>query len=191
MAVRGSRYSRMRQFEDFGNIANGELEYVWIPAAGGDATRIAWTGSGQSQQGRNQPHVGPDSSRLYVWSGNEGVISMRFDGSDRKVVVRVAGPPPPAQPLPPGATPPPPPAPDEVVLSPDGKRALVLANHNVYMITVPPVVGQAPAVGISGAGVPTTRLTRIGGDFIGWSGDGSTAFYSDRKSTRLNSSHRT
>ena len=79
MAVRGSRYSRMRQFEDFGNIANGELEYVWIPAAGGDATRIAWTGSGQSQQGRNQPHVGPDSSRLYVWSGNEGVISMRFD----------------------------------------------------------------------------------------------------------------
>ena len=37
MAVRGSRYSRMRQFEDFGNIANGELEYVWIPAAGGDA----------------------------------------------------------------------------------------------------------------------------------------------------------
>ena len=178
MAVRGSRYSRMRQFEDFGNIANGELEYVWIPAAGGDATRIAWTGSGQSQQGRNQPHVGPDSSRLYVWSGNEGVISMRFDGSDRKVVVRVAGPPPPAQPLPPGATPPPPPAPDEVVLSPDGKRALVLANHNVYMITVPPVVGQAPAVGISGAGVPTTRLTRIGGDFIGWSGDGSTAFYS-------------
>lgn len=182
MAVRGSRYSRMRQFEDFGNISNGELEYVWIPAAGGDATRIAWTGSGQSQEGRNQPHVGPDSSRLYVWAGNEGLVSMRFDGSDRKVVVRVAGPPPPAQPLPPGATPPPPPAPDEVLLSPDGKRALVLANNNVYMITVPPVVGQAPAVGVSGAGVPTARLTRIGGDFIGWSTDGRAAFYSIGKS---------
>jgi len=178
MAVRGSRYSRMRQFEDFGSITNGELEYVWIPAAGGDATSIAWTGSGQSEQGRNQPHVGPDSSRLYVWADREGLVSMRLDGSDRKVVVRVAGPPPPSQPLPPGATPPTPPAPDEVLLSPDGSHALVLANNNVYLITVPPVVGQAPAVGVSGAGVPTTRLTRIGGDFIGWSTDGSTAFYS-------------
>ena len=177
-AVRGSRFSRLRQFEDFGNIANGELEYVWIPAAGGDATRIAWAGSGQSQQGRNVPHVGPDSTRLYVWAGNEGLVSMRFDGTDRKIVVRVAGPPPPAQPLPPGATPPPPPAPDEVLLSPDGKRALVLANNNVFMITVPPVVGQAPAVAVTSSSVPTTRLTRVGGDFIGWSTDGSTAFYS-------------
>ncbi|MES2521622.1 MAG: amidohydrolase family protein [Gemmatimonadota bacterium] len=178
MAVRGSRYSRLRQFEDFGNIANGELEYVWIPANGGEVTRIAWAGNGQSQQGRNMPHVGPDSARLYVWAGNEGLVSMRFDGSDRKVVVRVAGPPPPAQPLPPGATPPPPPTPDEVLLSPDGRRALVLANNNVFMITVPPVVGQAPAVAVTASSVPTTRLTRIGGDFIGWSPDGAAAFYS-------------
>jgi imidazolonepropionase-like amidohydrolase/Tol biopolymer transport system component len=178
MAVRGSRFSRLRQFEDFGNISNGELEYVTIPAAGGDAARIAWTGSGQSQQGRNVPHVGPDSNRLYVWAGNDGLVSMRFDGTDRKIVVRVAGPPPPAQPLPPGAPPPPPPSPDEVLLSPDGKRALVLANNNVFMITVPPIVGVAPAIGVSGAGVPTTRLTRVGGDFIGWSNDGATAFYS-------------
>ena len=178
MAVRGSRFSRLKQFEDFGNIANGELEYVTLPSAGGEVTRIAWTGSGQSQQGRNVPHVGPDSSRLYVWAGNEGLISMRFDGTDRKVVVRVAGPPPPAPPLPPGATPPPPPFPDEVVLSPDGSRALVLANNNVFMIAVPPVVGQAPAVAVSASSVPTARLTRVGGEFIGWSSDGAQAFYS-------------
>ena len=177
-AVRGSRYSRMRQFEDFGNISNGELEYVMLPAEGGTATRIAWVGSGQSQQGRNVPHVGPDSTRLYVWAGNEGLVSMRFDGTDRKVVVRVAGPPAAAQPLAPGATPPPPPSPDEVLLSPDGTRALVVANSNVFIITVPPVVGQAPAIGVSSSGVPTTRLTRVGGDFIGWSNDGTSAFYS-------------
>ncbi|NOT08923.1 MAG: hypothetical protein HOP28_12060, partial [Gemmatimonadales bacterium] len=178
MAVRGSRYSRMRQFEDFGNVNNAELEYVWLPAEGGEATRIAWAGSGQSQQGRNVPHVGPDSARLYVWAGNEGLVSMRFDGTDRKVVVRVAGPPLPAQPLAPGATPPPPPSPDEVLLSPDGKRALVLANNNVFLITVPPVVGQAPAVAVSGSSVPTARLTKVGGDFIGWSTDARAAFYS-------------
>jgi len=180
MAVHGSRQQRMRNFEDFGSLGAGaELEYVSIPAAGGDATRITWIGAGASQEGRNVPHIGPDSSRIYVWAGTEGLVSMRFDGTDRKVVVRVAGPPPPAQPLPPGATPQPPPPPDEVVLSPDGRRALVHADNNVYLITVPPVVGQAPAVSVTaGSIVPTARLTKVGGDFIGWTDDSRAAFYS-------------
>lgn len=177
-AVRGSRYSRMRQFEDFGNVNNAEVEYVWLPAGGGDATRIAWAGSGQSQEGRGVPHVGPDSARMYVWAGSEGLVSMRFDGTDRKVVVRVAGPPPPSNPLPPGATPPTPQPPDEVVLAPDGKHALVRANNNVFLITVPPVVGQAPAIGVTASSVPAARLTKVGGDFIGWSTDGRNAVYS-------------
>ncbi len=179
-AVRGSRFSRTRMFEDFGSLSNAaELEYVWLSAAGGEPTRITWVGGGASQQGRNVPHVGPDSTRLYVWANTEGLVSMRMDGTDRKVVVRVAAPPPPSVPLPPGATPPPPPTPDEVLLAPDGKRALVYAGNNVYLITVPPVAGQAPAVSVtSGSSVPTTRLSKVGGDFIGWSTDGRSAFYS-------------
>jgi len=180
MAVRGSRQQRMRNFEDFGNLGGGaELEYITIPAQGGDITRVAWVGGGQSMEGRNVPHIGPDSSRMYVWTGTEGLVSMRFDGTDRKVVVRVNGPPPPAQPLPPGATPPPPPAPAEVILSPDGRRAIVHADNNVYLIRVPPVVGQAAAVSVTaGSVVPTTRLTKVGGDFIGWQNDSRAAFYS-------------
>src|SRR5678816_2985062 len=95
--------------------------------------RVTWMGAGASQEGRNVPHIGPDSSRIYVWAGQEGLVSMRFDGTDRKVVVRVAAPPPPAVPLPPGVTPPPP-VPEEVLLSPDGRRALVEAGNNVYLI---------------------------------------------------------
>lgn len=180
LAARGSKLSRIRTLEDFGNLSNAaELEYVWLPANGGETTRIAWVGGGASQQGRNVPHVGPDSTRIYVWAGTEGLVSMRYDGTDRHVVVRVAGPPPPATPLPPGATPPPPPAPDEVLLSPDGKRALVEASHNVFVIAVPPVAGQTPAVSVTGGSiVPTTRITKIGGDFIGWSNDGRMAYYS-------------
>jgi Tol biopolymer transport system component len=180
LAARGSKLNRVLTFEDFGSLSNAaELEYVWLPANGGNMTRIAWVGGGASQQGRNVPHVGPDSSRIYVWSGQEGLISMRYDGTDRRTVVRVAGPPPPATPLPPGATPPPPPAPDEVLLSPDGRHALVEASHNVFLITVPPVAGQTPAVTVSGgSSVPTTRITKIGGDFIGWSNDGRSAYYS-------------
>src|ERR1044072_501188 len=150
-----------------------------IPAAGGEATRVTWIGAGASQEGRNVPHIGPDSTRMYVWAGTEGLVSMRFDGTDRKVVVRVTGPPPPAQPLPPGAPPQPPPPPDEVLLSPDGRRALVHADNNVYLITVPPVAGQAAAVSVTaGSVVPTTRLTKVGGDFIGWQNDSRAAFYS-------------
>ena len=66
-----------------------------------------------------------------------------------------------------------PPPPEEVLISPDGSRALVRANNHVYMITVPPIAGEeAPAVSVNPASaVPTWRLTRVGGDFIGWMKD--------------------
>src|SRR5688500_13900798 len=83
---------------------------------------------------RVTPHVGPDADRVYVWAGSEGLLSMRYDGTDIKTIVKVTAPAPPALP---GAPPGPPPSPDEVILSPDGKRALVRANRNVYMVTVP------------------------------------------------------
>jgi hypothetical protein len=69
--------------------------------------------------------------------------------------------------------------PDEVVLSPDGRHAIVRANRNVFLITVPPVGGEAPTVSVaSSSSVPTRRLTRVGGDFVGWRNDGAVAHYS-------------
>ena len=51
------------------------------------------------------------------------------------------------------------------------------------MITVPPVGGTPATVSITPTSVvPTMRLTRVGGDFIGWTYDGRTAFYSIGKS---------
>jgi imidazolonepropionase-like amidohydrolase len=172
VAVRGSKMHRMRTLEDFGDHSSAaELEYVWLPAAGGAPTRIAWVASGATEQGRNAPHIGPDPERIYVWAGAEGVLSVRFDGTDFKPVVKVTAPAPPG----PGGGGPP----DEVVLSPDGKRALVRANRNVYMVTVPPVGGAVPTVSAASASsVPTWRLTKVGGDFVGWMENSSAAFYS-------------
>ncbi len=177
VAVRGSTKHRMNTLEDFGNHGlTAELEMVWLPSEGGTPQRIAWLGTGETQQGRNVPHFGPDSTRIYVWLGSEGLVSMRFDGTDRRTLVKVTGLPAPAGP---GSSP----TPDEVVLSPDGAKALVRSDRNVFMITVPPVGGPAPTVSVGGSStVPTTRLTRIGGDFIGWSNDGRAAFYSIGKS---------
>jgi hypothetical protein len=96
---------------------------------------------------------------------------MRYDGTDIKTVVKVTAPSRPG----PGSAP----TPDEVVLSPDGSKAIVQANRNVYLITVPPVGGVAPTVSVgSGSAVPTRRLTRVGGDFVGWREDGAVAYYS-------------
>lgn len=172
LAVRGSMMHRMRTLEDFGSHSPAaELEYVWLPADGGEPSRITWVGGGTTQQGRNAPHPGPDPDRVYVWAGRDGLLSMRFDGTDVRTVVRVTAPPRGG----PGSAP----TPDEVVLSPDGRRAMVRANRNVYLITVPPVGGEAPTVSVaSSSSVPTRRLTRVGGDFVGWRNDSQVAYYS-------------
>jgi Tol biopolymer transport system component len=174
LAIRGSKMHRMRTLEDFGRHGGAaELEYVWLPAAGGEPQRIAWVGASSTQQGRNAPHSGPDADRVYVWAGSDGLLSMRYDGTDVRTIVKVTGPPGGG---PPGSRPPPP---DEVLISPDGSRALARAARNVFMITVPPVGGEAPTVSVTSSSVvPTRRLTDIGGDFIGWSPDGGTAHYS-------------
>ncbi len=172
LAVRGSKMHRMRTLEDFGRHSpTAELEYMWMPAEGGETTRIMWVGPGTTQEGRNAPHAGPDPDRVYLWAGQEGLLSMRYDGTDIRTVVKVTAPSRPG----PGT----PGAPDEVVLSPDGKRAIVRANRNVFTITVPPTGGEAPTVSVAASSsVPTRRLTRVGGDFVGWTADGSAAFHS-------------
>jgi Tol biopolymer transport system component len=174
MAVRGSWMHRMRTLEDFGGHGGAaELEYVWLPAAGGEATRITWVGGGATEEGRNEPHVGPDPERMYVWAGSEGLLSMRWDGTDVRTVVKVQGP---STPGFDGESRPS--TPDEVVLSPDGTRALVRANRNVWLVTVPPVGGGGATVSVGGSSMPARRLTQVGGDFVGWSTDGSNAFWS-------------
>lgn len=176
VGVRGSKMHRLRTLEDFGNHSgSAELEYVWLPASGGEVKRIAWVAGGSTEQGREAPHVGPDPDRVYVWADADGLVSMRYDGTDIKPIVKVTAPSIPSA----SGTPGPPPRPDEVILSPDGRRALVRAARNVFMITVPPVGGAAPTVSVSASSsVPTWRLTKVGGDFIGWTSDSKAAFFS-------------
>ena len=176
VAVQGSKMFRMRTLEDFGgNSGAAELQYVWLPASGGETTQIAWLGSGPTEEGRSNPHIGPDPDRIYVWvGGDDGLVSMRYDGTDIKSVVKVSGPPSPNRGT--GSRPAPP---EEVILSPDGTRAIVQANRQVYMITVPPVGGEAPTVSVNArSSVPTWSLSEIGGDFVGWRPDGEVAHFS-------------
>ena len=112
---------------------------------------------------------------MYVSQGNAGLVSMRFDGTDRKSHLRVTG-----YVDVRSTTPQPTPA-SEILLSPSGDRALVEADNNVYVVDVPFVGGQAPTVSVANlaaATVPVRRLTRVGGDFAGWRPDGRNVHYS-------------
>ena len=62
-------------------------ELIWLPAAGGGVTSVAPVGN---QSG--YPHFARgDNERIYVAQGQAGLVSMRFDGTDRKTHLRVTG----------------------------------------------------------------------------------------------------
>ncbi len=144
------------------------VELVWMPAGGGAATLISPLTS------FGKPHFGPDASRIYVSQGAL-LTSMRWDGTDVKDVLRVGaggrgagggggggG----------GAS--------NILLSPDGTRALVQSGVQAYVIDAVPVKGgEAPVISTSGpSAVPVHRLTTVGGEFATWAADGKTIYFS-------------
>src|SRR5437879_2641309 len=162
VVVKGPRAPRTAE-----HVAPG-YELDWVPAAGGALTRI----SPINATGR--PHFSRDPTRIYIYEGSDGLVSMRFDRTDRRAHIRVTGYTYPG----PGAEPN---NADEIIISPDSDRVLAQVGNYVYLVTMPLIGGQTPAVNVSdpsSAAFPTKRLTMIGGDFIGWTNDGRQAFWS-------------
>ncbi len=162
VAVKGPRQPRIN--ERFGP----GYDLVWAPAAGGALTRIT------PYDGWGRPHFSRNNDRIFYYAGPEGLVSVRWDGTDRRAYLKVNGytyPGPGSEPDPAG----------EVIISPDTDRVLALQGNNVYIVTLPMVGGETPTINVSDPGsapFPVKRLTRIGGDFIGWSGDGRLATWS-------------
>jgi Tol biopolymer transport system component len=162
VVVRGPRVERMEDFSSSGTGGQG-LDLMWMPAAGGDLTRIA------PHRGE-APHFGPENDRIYVWEGSRGLVSFRFDGTDRRDHVKVTGY------RAPGATQAS--QASSARISPDGRYALVEAQRNLYVVTIPVVGGAAPTISVANpesASVPVRRLTRVGGEFGRWASKGDRA----------------
>jgi Tol biopolymer transport system component/imidazolonepropionase-like amidohydrolase len=64
-------------------------DLVWVPAAGGATTLIMPSG------GVGNAHFTRDANRIYAYSGRDGLISFRWDGTDIKSHLKVTGPLPP------------------------------------------------------------------------------------------------
>ncbi|MGH7657343.1 MAG: amidohydrolase family protein, partial [Gemmatimonadales bacterium] len=162
--ARGPRQPRLTEHGMYG------MELVWLPADGGEVTVIA------PLSASGQPHFTRDTTRIFITDGDDGLISMRFDGTDIKPVIKVTGfvqpgGGPNAEPTPAG----------EILISPEGDRAIAEVGHNVYLVAAPQVGGDGLSVSIlkpDNAPVPVTRVTQVGGDFLGWHPDGKRFHYS-------------
>ncbi|MBO6575972.1 MAG: PD40 domain-containing protein [Rhodothermales bacterium] len=142
-------------------------DLVWVPVDGGPsaATVIMSTG------GRRGPHFVRGSDRIYLQRG-DALVSIRWDGTDEKEIVRVRGP------RPAGST-----SglfPSVLKMAPQGDQALAEIQRHMYTVTVP-MVGKTITINVgnpASASFPARKLTDIGGEFPAWGADGRTVHYS-------------
>ncbi|HEX6051826.1 MAG TPA: amidohydrolase, partial [Gemmatimonadaceae bacterium] len=145
-------------------------DLVWIPATGGEAKLIApLTNAGR-------PHFTSDTTRVWVYDNQDGLVSMRWDGTDRKEHVIVTG-----YQNPGGGPNARPRRAQELQASPDGMRVLARVDNKLFVVPLPMTGGQTPTISVNqptNAAVPFRRLSRIGGDFLGWNPDSKGVYYS-------------
>ena len=67
-----------------GLIPRNREDLAWIPAEGGEATFI------ERSKGRTNPHFTKVDDRVYI-NDDEKLISVRWDGTDEKVLLELTG----------------------------------------------------------------------------------------------------
>ena len=104
--------------------------------------------------------------RVYAYDGVDGLISMAWDGSDRRSLLKMTG-----WAWTRGAEE----SADEILIAPNGKRALANVRTNLYLVDLIPSGSDVPAISttkLAQSPLPTTRLTEVGGSFpsfsVGW-----------------------
>jgi imidazolonepropionase-like amidohydrolase/Tol biopolymer transport system component len=143
--------------------ARSATEMVWLPANGGQASFIA------NLDGPTQPHFTESPGRIYFFAGtNDGLVSVRWDGTDRKSHVNVRGETPPGTDSPLRA--------GSILMAPRGDQALAQVEDELYVVTVPRVGAEAPTISVANpdnAAFPARKVSTVmGGEFPSWSADG-------------------
>jgi imidazolonepropionase-like amidohydrolase/Tol biopolymer transport system component len=158
IALRAPRREKAESAFDFGQSTGTDL--VWVPATGGEAHLII------PARRASRPHFGPEADRIYLTT-TSGLISLRFDGTDRRTHVSVS-----RKGGLPGQTMGTPAR--VILLRPDGKWALALISNQVYLLALPQFGGEAPKVDVDSSPVPLKKLTDIGADELAWADGGKT-----------------
>ena len=163
VALSSTLHERLTSPVDFEQVTG--LDVIWIPADGGDANLVI------PARGLGKPHFTRDPERIYLYftgsfgmNQKHGLVSLRFDGTDRREHLQLTGPGLYFAEEPVGA--------DNMRISPDGRWVLARVSNQLYLAAVPPVVGETPKVNIEKPAVPSKKLTNMGADYFGWSDDG-------------------
>jgi Tol biopolymer transport system component/ribosomal protein L9 len=161
-----------------------KAEVAWINADGGTVTVV------DRSRGRRYPHFVKSDDRIYLYSDDKGLLSIRWDGTDEKVLVKVTG-----------ITtygfiagkehcmlvesatePRKEPSNAEVIkMAPVGDKALAQINNEIYVVTIPKTGGEAPKISVADvekSQFPSSKVTRIGGEFPTWSTNGRLVYFS-------------
>jgi WD40-like Beta Propeller Repeat len=171
--------------EDEGPVTFASQENIaWISGDGGTITVI------EKAKGRSKPHFIKSSDRIYLYSGQKGLVSIRWDGTDEKAHLKVTGimtygsvadenhcmlvestteP----QREPSNAA--------VILMAPEGDQALAKINNDIYVVTIPEIGGEVPKISVAEADkaqFPARKLTKLGGEFPTWSSNGKTVYFS-------------
>ncbi len=148
-------------------VPGGTEALIWVPATGGDLTVVT------EAVDFSGAHFTSSADRIYATSFGDGLISMRWDGTDRKAHVRVTGGRVGNSTNPLQAS--------GIWMAPVGDQALVQVVNQLYVVTVPMVGGDAPTISVANpenASFPARQLTDIGGQFPAWGPGGRTVHWS-------------
>ncbi|MGH7540666.1 MAG: amidohydrolase family protein [Gemmatimonadota bacterium] len=151
---------------------NATDDIVWVAAepaedGGGPATRVAPT------EGRSRPHFTQDPERIHLSHSEDGLVSIRWDGTDPKGHVKVVGSRRPGAEVPNQAS--------LILMAPRGDQALAYVDQDLFTVTVPRVGGDTPSISVAepeNAAFPARQLTEIGGHFPAWASDGRHVHFS-------------
>ncbi len=190
---RGAAQTYDDAIDPFSRGAQADL--VWISSNGGVIKLI------DKSKGRSMPHFTKVDDRIYLSHNANGLVSIRWDGSDEKQHLKLTG----IETFGsqdvfgkdhdtdmgtlPSALPTAEEGwrenkkaskPTEIHISPDGKTALALINNDVYTVTIPRY-GKTPSISLAkadNAAFPAMKLTIIGGEFPVWSSDSKKVHWS-------------
>ncbi len=180
--LRGAMGNFKEDPNPFATYANQD-EIIWVSGDGGPATLVA------RAKGRTAPHFVKSNDRIYLYNGQKGLLSIRWDGTDEKTHLKVSGimtygsvvgenncmlVESAAEPLhePSNA--------DVIRMAPEGEQALAQINNELYVITVPKTGGETPKISVAEADkaqFPARKITKLGGEFARWAGNAKTVYF--------------
>ncbi|MAD12036.1 MAG: amidohydrolase [Flavobacteriaceae bacterium] len=168
------------------------------PSSSRQRTSLVWLDA--KQQGTNtfimkgsmklsNPHFAQNNNRIFLNSSDDGLISIKWDGLDRKKHIQVDGitvygsgynenhllsdTPSAPKKTPSKAS--------LITRAPKGDYALAQINNDIYIVTVPLVGSDGVKVNVSDAkkaNFPSMKLTKFGGQFPNWSSNGDVVYWS-------------